>query len=100
MLANLELRQWTLGTQCTNERANRGSPKCPGDYVLHPPPLSPSSISLVKLANYRSAHLCFPYTLKFLCVRMFRLHICLYTACMLDASTPHACLRPLHCMHA
>lgn len=43
MLANLEFRQWTLGTQCTNERANRGSSKCPGDHILHPPLLSPSS---------------------------------------------------------
>lgn len=83
MLANLELRQWTLGTQCTNERANRGSSKCPGDHVLHPPPLSPSSVFLVKLANYRSAHLCFPYTLKlFMCV---------------DVSPAH---KPLHRMHA
>lgn len=74
MLANLELRQWTLGTQCTNERANRGSSKCPGDHVLHPPPLSPSSVFLVKLANY---------TLKlFMCV---------------DVSPAH---KPLHRMHA
>lgn len=85
MLDNLELRQWTLGTQCTNERANRGSPKCPGDYdyVLHSPPLSPSSVSLVKLANYGSAHLCFPYTLKFFLCE--------------DVSLARM---PLHCMHA
>lgn len=47
-----EAQKYTLGTQSTNERANKGSPKCQGDHVHPEPTHLLYSVSLVKLASH------------------------------------------------